>query len=106
MKKKLLWPILDAIFAVTGLFVSLAFYFFANVTPNRLLQTARTLPETLDMLKEKGFSDSTSVVVNCGLPGEQKYPNLLEFETALLEAPESTYSYFTLLIVKPTEEST
>ena len=44
MKKKLLWPILDAIFAVTGLFVSLAFYFFANVTPNRLLQTARTLP--------------------------------------------------------------
>ena len=44
MKKKLLWPILDAIFAVTGLFVSLAFYFFANVTSNRLLQTARTLP--------------------------------------------------------------
>ena len=71
-----------------------------------LMKTARTLPETLDMLKEKGFSDSTSVVVNCGLPGEQKYPNLLEFETALLEAPESAYSYFTLLIVKPTEEST
>ena len=44
MKKKLLWPILDAMFAVTGLFVSLAFYFFANVTSNRLLQTARTLP--------------------------------------------------------------
>jgi precorrin-2/cobalt-factor-2 C20-methyltransferase len=71
-----------------------------------LMKTVRTLPETLDMLKEKGFSDSTSVVVNCGLPGEQKYPNLLEFETALLEAPESAYSYFTLLIVKPTEEST
>ena len=44
MKKKLLWPILDAMFAMTGLFVSLAFYFFANITPNRLLQTARTLP--------------------------------------------------------------
>lgn len=71
-----------------------------------LMKTVRTLPETLEALKEKGFANSTSVVVNCGLPGEQKYPNLLEFETALLEAPESAYSYFTLLIVKPSEEST
>ena len=44
MKKKVLWPVLDAAFAAIGLFVSLAFYFFADVTPNRLLQTARTLP--------------------------------------------------------------
>ena len=71
-----------------------------------LMKTVRTLPETLEALKEKGFADSTSVVVNCGMPGEQLYSNLLEFETALLEAPESTYSYFTVLIVKPAEETT
>ena len=70
-----------------------------------LMKTVRTLPETLDMLKEKGFSDSTSVVVNCGLPGEQKYPNLLEFEDALMADLESVFSYFTILIVRSTEET-
>ena len=43
--------------------------------------------------------------MNCGLPVEALYPTLAEFETALLEAPESTYSYFTILIVKSTEET-
>lgn len=44
MKKKLLWPLLDALFTVTGLLVSIAFYFFSDVTPARMLQTVRTLP--------------------------------------------------------------
>lgn len=70
-----------------------------------LMKTVRTLPETLAALKAKGLAETTSVVVNCGLPGEQVYPTLSEFETALLEAPESTYSYFTILLVRPTEET-
>ena len=69
------------------------------------MKTVRTLPETLAALKAKGLAETTSVVVNCGLPGEQVYPTLSEFETALLEAPESTYSYFTILLVRPTEET-
>ena len=44
MKKKLLWPFLDALFTVTGLLVSIAFYFFSDITQARVLQTARTLP--------------------------------------------------------------
>ena len=44
MKKKFLWPFLDALFTVIGLLVSVAFYFFSDVTPARLLQTGRTLP--------------------------------------------------------------
>ena len=44
MKKKLLWPLLDALFTVTGLLVSIAFYFFSDVTETRVLQIARTLP--------------------------------------------------------------
>lgn len=70
-----------------------------------LMKTVRTLPETLVSLRAKGLAETTSVVVNCGLPGEAIYPTLSEFETALLEAPESTYSYFTILLVKPTEET-
>ncbi len=44
MKKKLLWPLLDALFTVTGLLVSVAFYFSLRVSEARLLQTCRTLP--------------------------------------------------------------
>ena len=44
MKKKFFWPLLDALFTVTGLLVSLAFYFFSDVTEARVLQTARTIP--------------------------------------------------------------
>ena len=44
MKKRFLWPLLDALFTVTGLLISVAFYFFSDVTPARLLQTARNLP--------------------------------------------------------------
>ena len=44
MKKKLLWPLLDALFTVTGLLVSLAFYFFSDVTEARVIQTVRTIP--------------------------------------------------------------
>ena len=44
MKKKFLWPLLDALFTVTGLLVSIAFYFFSDVTQTRVIQTARTLP--------------------------------------------------------------
>ena len=44
MKKKLLWPFLDTVFTATGLLVSVAFYFFSDVTEARLVQTARTLP--------------------------------------------------------------
>lgn len=70
-----------------------------------LMKTVRTLPETLVALRAKGLAATTSVVVNCGLPGEALYPTLAEFEAALLEAPESTYSYFTILLVRPTEEA-
>lgn len=69
-----------------------------------LMRTVRTLPETLVSLRAKGLAETTSVVVNCGLPGEAVYPTLAEFETALMEAPESTSSYFTILLVKPSEE--
>ena len=44
MKKKLLWPLLDALFTVTGLLVSIAFYFFSDVTEARVLQITRKLP--------------------------------------------------------------
>lgn len=70
-----------------------------------LMKTVRTLPETLVALRAKGLAETTSVVVNCGLPGEAIYPTLSAFETALMEAPESTYSFFTILLVKPTEET-
>lgn len=71
-----------------------------------LMKTGRSLPETISFLKAQGYEQSTSAVVNCGLPNEKIYPTLAEFETALLESPESTYSYFTILLVKPTEETT
>ena len=70
-----------------------------------LMKTVRSLPETLVALRAKGLAETTSVVVNCGLPGEALYPTLAEFEAALLEAPESTYSYFTILLVRPAEEA-
>ncbi len=70
-----------------------------------LMKTARSLPETLETLKAQSLATSTSVVVNCGLPGEQVYENLQDFETALAKDPESTYSYFTILLVKPTEDT-
>ena len=44
MKKRLLWPLLDAIFTVTGLLVSAAFYLSLKVSPTRLLQLCRTIP--------------------------------------------------------------
>ena len=47
MKKKLLWPTLDALFTVAGLLVSVAFYFSLHVSQARLIQMTRTIPVLL-----------------------------------------------------------
>ena len=44
MKKKLLWPILDALFTIAGLLVSVTFYFSLHVSQARLAQMTRTIP--------------------------------------------------------------
>lgn len=65
-----------------------------------LMKTVGVLPETLALLKQLGLAEKTSAVVNCGLPNEQIYPTLAEFEEALADAPEAVLSYYTTLIVK------
>lgn len=65
-----------------------------------LMKTIGVLPETIALLKEKGLADKTSAVVNCGLPNEQVYKTLAEFEKALETSPEEAKSYFTTMIVK------
>ena len=68
-----------------------------------LMKTIGVLPEIIALLKETGQAERTSAVVNCGLPNEQVYPTLAEFETALREVPKNAKSYFTTLIVKGEE---
>ncbi|MBQ8082735.1 MAG: precorrin-2 C(20)-methyltransferase [Clostridia bacterium] len=70
-----------------------------------LMKSGRSLPETIQMLKAKGLADVTSAVVNCGLPNEKVFVTLAEFEDALMADLESVFSYFTILIVRSTEET-
>ena len=44
IKKKILWPILDALFIAIGLFISVEFYFSLDVSAVRIAQMCRTLP--------------------------------------------------------------
>lgn len=70
-----------------------------------LMKTRKGLAKTLALLHEKELSAYTSVVVNCGLPGEELYETLTEYENALQNTPDTTDSYFTTFIVKDGEES-
>ncbi len=57
-----------------------------------IMKSGRTLPEVKKALCDAGVYEKTAMVVNCGLPGEEVYPQLDQ-------APEKT-GYFTLLIVR------
>lgn len=70
-----------------------------------LMKTGSKLPETLAALHAEGLDACTSVVVNCGLPGEQVFPDLAAYEDALSRDREAVSSYFTLFLVTPPEET-
>lgn len=65
-----------------------------------LMKTIGVLPETIAALKQYDLAEKTSAVVNCGLPDEQIYLTLADFEEALANSPEEAKSYYTTLIVK------
>ena len=65
-----------------------------------LMKAKQTLPETVEKLKDLGLAPRTSVVVNCGLPGEQVFHSLEDYEWALRETPEQTLSYYTVILIK------
>ena len=44
MMKKAIWAVLDAIFIVIGLIISVEFYFSLNVSQARIIQMSRTIP--------------------------------------------------------------
>ncbi len=44
LKKKIFWLVLDALAVIIGLFIAVEFYFFLDVSANRILQMCRTLP--------------------------------------------------------------
>ena len=58
------------------------------------MKTGRKLPELTDTLGARGKLSGSMAVKNCGLPGEDIYPDLSE------RAPEPDAGYFVTVIVK------
>ena len=56
-----------------------------------LMKSGRALPQVLEALESRGLLESSAMVQNCGLPGEQA-------AESLKDAPQSG-SYFTTLLV-------
>lgn len=59
-----------------------------------LMKSGSQLPRVLALLRERGELEHSMLVKNCGLPGEEVYPNLAQ------SAPEGGAGYFATLIVK------
>ena len=60
-----------------------------------IMKSGRELPQVLACLKQHGLLEKSALVCDCGLPGEQAWPNLAESCPAPGEA-----GYFTLVVVK------
>lgn len=59
-----------------------------------LMKTGRQLPQTLDVLRERGLLANSAMVCNCGLPDEAVYTDLSTFD------PAEAAGYFTTILVK------
>ena len=57
-----------------------------------LMKSGKQFANVKRLLTEKGLSEHTSVVQNCGMPGEALYPTLSQ--------TGDTAGYFSILIVK------
>lgn len=60
-----------------------------------LMKSARRLPQVLNTLEQKGLSDRSALVANCGLPGELVLPSLDQDAIRALDA-----GYFVTIVVK------
>lgn len=59
-----------------------------------LMKSGKQLPRVLKTLEDHGSLSGSALVSNCGLPGEQVYPDLAQFQ------PEQNAGYFATIIVK------
>lgn len=59
-----------------------------------LMKSGRQLPEVLAALKESGRLEKSAMVCGCGLPDEEVYPTLSDYD------PARTAGYFTTILVK------
>lgn len=59
-----------------------------------LMKSGKQLPGVLTELARRGLLEHSALVCNCGLPGEQVYPDLSAF------SPEQDAGYFATIIVK------
>ena len=60
-----------------------------------LMKSARRLPQVLETLEQKGLSEHSALVANCGLPGELVLSRLTGDPSAALDA-----GYFVTIVVK------
>lgn len=59
-----------------------------------LMKTGRSLPKTLDALRERGLLANSAMVCNCGLPDEAVFPALTDYD------PAQDAGYFATILVK------
>lgn len=59
-----------------------------------LMKTGRQLPQTLERLAAHGKLGQSAMVCNCGLPQEEVWPDLTQYD------PERTAGYFATILVK------
>ena len=59
-----------------------------------LMKSGRQLPETLAALADAGLLSRSAMVCNCGLPNEEVWPDLADYD------PARPADYFATILVK------
>ena len=59
-----------------------------------LMKSGRQLPETLAALADAGLLSRSAMVCNCGLPNEEVWPDLADYD------PARSAGYFATILVK------
>ena len=59
-----------------------------------LMKSGRQLPETLAALADAGLLSRSAMVCNCGLPNEEVWPDLTDYD------PARSAGYFATILVK------
>ena len=62
--------------------------------PKVLMKSGRQLPETLAALADAGLLSRSAMVCNCGLPNEEVWPDLTDYD------PARSAGYFATILVK------